>query len=286
MADVTRVANPFEAPLARIRAATYHDENSGRDKRYRVHGPASARSRRKIRAWANGQLPAELDAFLSLTTGFEGAGVTVNLAQATTGNTGVLEAYGYGNGDCLGLDDEDDRCAVWWIGHDPYGLIFVAASLFDYVMRFADFVERGDRTRDDLAMIKPASELEPVSLADARRRGVSDDLDDVAETAVVFDFRRASPRAHCDLARVPQGFGVKRVGRFVIAELRKQAAKQTQLAREVEYLVELAFGLITMDQLDQARVALTKALQLDPSSQQAQARMELVEARLTKRGDT
>jgi hypothetical protein len=41
-----------------------------------------------------------------------------------------------------------------------------------------------------------------------------------------------------------------------------------------------------MDQLDQARVALTKAPQLDPSSQQAQARMELVDARLAKRGDT
>jgi|HubBroStandDraft_6_1064221.scaffolds.fasta_scaffold144532_2 hypothetical protein len=277
------MTNAFESPLARIRAASYYDENTGRDKRYRVHAPATARLRRTITAWANGRLPEELDAFLSLTTGFEGAGITVNLKQATTGNTGVLEAYDYGNGDCLGLDDEGDRCAVWWIGHDPYGLIFVAESLLDYVTRFADFAERGDGTRDDLAMIRPASELEPVSPADARHRGPSNELTDVAETALVFDFRGASPRAHVDLTHVPKGFGVKRVGRFVIAEPRKPPSKQEQVAREVDYLVELAFGLITMDQLDQAKVALTKALQLDPSSQRAQARMELVESRLAQR---
>lgn len=277
------MTNPFESPLARIRAASYYDEHTGRDKRYRVSAAATARLRRKITTWANGRLPAELDAFVALTTGFEGAGVTVNLKQATTGNTGVLEAYDYGNGDCLGLDDEGDRCAVWWIGHDPYGLIFVAESLLDYVTRFADFAERGDRTRDDLAMIRPASELEPVSPADARLRGPSNELTDVAETALVFDFRGASPRAHVDIAKVPQGFGVKRVGRFVIAEPRKPPSQQAQIAHEVDYLVELAFGLITMDQLDQAKVALTRALQLDPSSPRAQARMELVEARIAQR---
>jgi hypothetical protein len=280
------MTNAFESPLARIRAASYYDENTGRDKRYRVYAPATARLRRKITTWANGRLPAELDAFLSLTTGFEGAGVTVNLKQATTRNTGVLEAYDYGNGDCLGLDDEGDRCAVWWIGHDPYGLIFVAESLLDYVTRFADFAERGDNRRDELATIKPASELEAVSPADARQRGPSNDLTDLAESALVFDFRGATPRAHLDITHLPVGFGVRRVGRFVIAEPPKPPSKQEQVAHEVDYLVELAFGLETMDQLDQAKVALTKALQLDPSSQRAQARMELVESRLAQRSSS
>ncbi|HEX7702260.1 MAG TPA: hypothetical protein VF403_16090 [Kofleriaceae bacterium] len=280
------MANAFEAPLARIRAATYYDEDTGREKRYRVHAPATASLRRRITAWANGRLPAELDAFLSLTAGFDGAGVTVNLKQAAVGNTGVLEAYDYGNGDCLGLDDEGDCCAVWWVGHDPYGLIFVAPSLLDYVTRFADVAESGGHAIDDLAMIKPASEIAAVSPADARLRGPSDDLLNIAETARVFDFRGASPRAHFDLAYIPQGFGVKRAGRLVIAEPRNPPSQQEHVAHQVEYLVELAFGLITMEQFDQAREALTKALELDPSSQRARERMELVEARLADRKGT
>ena len=63
----------LESLLTRLRAAQYFDENSGRNKKYRVHPPANAKLRREVTAWANGRLPAELDAFLALTAGFEGS---------------------------------------------------------------------------------------------------------------------------------------------------------------------------------------------------------------------
>jgi hypothetical protein len=83
-----------------------------------------------------------------------------------------------------------------------------------------------------------------------------------------------------DLARIPKGFRVSRFGRLVIAEPPKPPSQQEHSAREVEYLVELAFGLAMMEQFDDARAALTRALQLDPSSQTARERMQMLDARL------
>jgi hypothetical protein len=117
-----------------------------------------------VAVWANGRIPAELDAFLALTAGFDGAGTCVNIKRAWTGPTGVLGVHDYGNGDCLGLDDEGERCAVWWIGHDPFGVIFVTESLLDYVMRFADFAERGTFAHDELALLRQTTSSSPFPL--------------------------------------------------------------------------------------------------------------------------
>jgi hypothetical protein len=261
----------FEAALARIRAATYFDENTQQAKRYRVHPPATKKLRAKIAKWCRAGIPAELEAFMELTCGFVGGGMTVDLTKAKTGPTGVLGVYDYGNGDCLGLDDEGDRCAVWWIGHDPYGVIFVAASLLDYVTRFADIAEHGDHVRDERVMIKPERELAATK------------LDDIEDTALVFDFRAALPRTHVDLPSIPRGYNTERLGRLLIARPPKPDEARVVHAREVDHLVELAFGLITMEQFDQARSALTRALALDPSSQRALERMAWLDALVAKR---
>jgi hypothetical protein len=140
------------------------------------------------------------------------------------------------------------------------------------VTRFADVAETGDAS-DDLAMINPRARSQPCHL---RTPGY-------AEPATTYETSR---RPHACSTSVPQGFGVKRSGRLVIAEPGKPPSQQEHVAHQVEYLVELAFGLITMEEFDQARDALTKALELDPSSQRARDRMELVEARLAERDGT
>jgi hypothetical protein len=276
------VSNPFGLPLQQIREASYVDPDSDRKKKYRVRPPATTKLRGQIAKWAkDGRVPAELDAFLGLTSGFDGAGITVDFKQAFTGATGVLAVYDYGNGDCLGLDDEGDRCTVWWIGHDPYGVIFVADSLLEYVTRFAEVAQRGDHENDDLIMVKPERQLEPITAAEARQRGADAALDALDDAALVFDFRGAAPRTHVDLPRIPKGSHTQRLGRLLTSE-KSKPRPDAEHARKVEYLVELAFGLITMEQFDEARTALAKALELDPASERAKERMAWLEARVAK----
>ncbi len=270
----------FEPLLTRIRKAKYFDENTQRDKRYRVHAPARAKLRRQVTEWANGPLPTELDAFLALTAGFEGAGTCVDITRAWIGPTGVLAVHDYGNGDCLGLDNEGERCAVWWIGHDPLGVVFVADSLLDFVTRFADHAEHGNLAADELALIRPKSVLEPLPVVDVRRDRPDRALADIADEAVVFDFREASPLTHVDVRRIPEGFAMNRVGRLVIAEPRAQTAHQELVAQQVQHLVRLAVGLVGMEQFAEARYHLTRALQFDPSSQDVRDRIASLDARL------
>jgi hypothetical protein len=123
--------------------------------------------------------------------------------------------YDYGNGDVLGLDAEGDRCAVWWIGHDPYGVIFVADSLLAYLTAFADLADRGEI--DDLRPIAPIRELNAITPAEARIAGDDPGLRDLPAGALVYDFRGAAPRTHVDLINVPRGYDLERHGRVLVA---------------------------------------------------------------------
>ena len=273
----------FEPLLARISSTRYYDENTQRDRRYRVPARATAKLRRHVAAWSNGQLPAELAAFLALTSGFEGPGTCVDIKRSWTGPTGVLAVHDYGNGDCLGLVDEGDRCAVWWIGHDPLGVVFVADSLLDYVTRFAACAEHGKFVDDELALVRPEHECEPVPVVDMRLRRPHDALTGVADEAVVFDLRDAEPGTEVSLARVPAGFDVSRHGRLLIAEPPQSAhsAHDEMVAMQVQHLVQLANGLVGMEQFAEAKYHLTRALQFDPSSQDLRDRIQTLDARIS-----
>jgi hypothetical protein len=114
--------------------------------------PASAARVKELERACGGELPEELASFLAITEGFRP--LEFQPEPEIVGGEGfgrVLRASHYGNGDGLAIEPAGERCRVWWVGHDPWFVVYWADSI-------ADLLE--------------------VVLAKARRRKSSDEGDD------------------------------------------------------------------------------------------------------------
>ncbi len=231
--------------------------------------------------WARGAVPQELEDFMAATAGIVGA-ATFDLRvglELGTGRSGVWRMYDYGNGDCLGIEEEGDRCAVWWVGHDPWSVIFVCDSLLAYVNDLADFAESTEATMDEEdpeeeLLWKPKVELVPKTGADFPALKLPPE-------AVVYDFTNCAPRSHADLWKIPQHakhFEQARTGRYLVAQPRVEVAVPPGVAAAAAK-VEEAIAMAMMELIPKAHALLDEALVLDPGHARALEWKEMLKAR-------
>lgn len=108
--------------------------------------------------------------------------------------------YDYGNGDHLGAEANGDRCRLWWIGHDPYFLVYWGESIVELLEAAATALENEEEVG-----------FEPVATAavglgdrppDARLQAW---LETLPSSAVLIDLRQAATGTQVDVVGLPPG---------------------------------------------------------------------------------
>jgi len=209
------MAAPFHALVERLAAIEYEHADEG-DERIHISPPATPAQLDELRRRIGGPLPDELRQLCEVTTGFSGRS-SFDVAPETSfrrfddpGFGASFQVYDYGNGD--GLWFEPSTNELWWFGHDPYDVIFVGASLLDYVRACVEYAEaiKRQETADDAdepsQPYEPLVSPEPVAFADAPRE-IKKLVHDVASPAWVWDLRDAAPRTEANATALWGKFG-------------------------------------------------------------------------------
>jgi len=160
--------------------------------------PATVDQKAAFASACGGQLPAELDAFLSLTAGLRGL-VDFEPKPFLLEDDFIhtLRVFDYGNGDGLGLEVDGDRCRVWWLGHDPYFIVLHAQSITELLERWLDRIRNlsGPYLNAGELFFDPATESPAL---DKGRGSAGSDaalaafLKELPEGTLVHDLRSAS----------------------------------------------------------------------------------------------
>lgn len=135
--------------LERLCELSFPEADEG-DEHVQLHPPATAEFRVELSRRLGGPLVPELDEFLCVTTGIETG--PIEMLDIDDEDYGydlerMVRVYDYGNGDCVLMEQHEDACRLWWIGHDSYECMLVARSLHEYLSRLvseAEAVAAGD----------------------------------------------------------------------------------------------------------------------------------------------
>lgn len=140
-------------------------------------------------------LPPDLRELLQVTRGFEHVFLDWSPEPELVGGHGLgrfIRASHYGNGDGFAIEPLEDRCRVWWVGHDPWFLIYWADSIAQFLELWLERARGLRGPHPDFDVWAPTTTSEPATPA-----GADDELRTFGATlprgAIVHDLRGAAP---------------------------------------------------------------------------------------------
>lgn len=258
--------------IERLRAATF-----------KVKKPATAAAMERLPRSLGGRPPVDLVEFLSLTGGFSSKEFEFSFdCSRLRGEETLLgtmpRVYDYGNGDGLFLDVSSGHTQLWWIGHDPWDIIFVADSLEEWLRACVVCAE----TESSAPPWAPQSRARPSSFEQADATLTNDDerrfLATLPDAAVVFDLREATIPVEIPSDALPKGGGrrvFKRHGRVIGCWVEAEPSPPVGAV-----FVEKGIGYAMMEMFDLAIIEFRKALEHDPNDERAKYWLGEAEKRL------
>lgn len=190
--DILRRVSQLAELLERIRKLAPITDDDGNTRRVKVAPPASANDREALRAACGGRLPADLADFLALTTGIELGPLEFRpQPERPFGRDPTfLRASDAGNGDGLAIEATANTTRVWWVGHDPWFLVYWAPSIESFLELF---IEVATTLTEEQVVWQPRRESVEVDREDDGDPELTAFVSTLPRAAHVHDLRRAQP---------------------------------------------------------------------------------------------
>lgn len=211
----------IERQIDELRSLLPLPDADGEQDALRILPPATDAEIDALRRGWGGTLPAPVEEFLRITRGFEHPALefepTAEAMDAQAGFGPVFRASQYGNGDGLALAPEGDDAEVWWVGHDPWYLVWWSASLAQFLELLLARARQTKASSDaDRDFWTPTAVSQPmVAPTDSRLEGLQAE---VPRGTVIHDLRASAPGTEIPFRRLKErirGATVVRHGRIL-----------------------------------------------------------------------